>query len=327
MEYRQLGQTDMQVSVVAMGCWAIAGGDWWGPQDENDAITAIQTALDIGVNFFDSAEGYGGGTSEELLGKALGNRRSEAIIATKVSRAHLAAADVQTACENSLRRLNTDMIDVYQIHWPSRDIPFDETMTALQKLVEQGKVRSLAVSNFGPLDMEEMLALGRYEANQIAYNMLWRAAEVEIQPRCMEHTVSILPYGPLQQGVLAGKYATADEVPEPRARTRQFSSTRPGSNHNGPGCEEEMFAAVDVVRQVSQELDRPMSHVSLAWLLHQPAVTSVIAGARNPDQIRENALASDLQLSPEVLDRLDKATQPVKEKMGSNADMWGTNYR
>lgn len=327
MEYRKLGRTEMQVSVVSMGCWSIVGGDWWGPQDEAEAVAAIEQALDEGINFFDTAEGYGGGASEELLGRTLEGRRSDVIIATKVSRKNLAEMDVQTACENSLRRLRTDYIDVYQIHWPSRDVPFDETMRALQKLQEQGKVRALAVSNFGPQDMTEMLELGRFEANQIPYNLLWRAIEYEIQPVCVEHDISILPYSPLQQGLLAGKFASVEEVPASRARTRQFASERHNADHGEPGCEEEMFAALDEIRGISEALGRPMSHVALSWLLYQPAVTSVVAGARNPQQVTENAEAATLQLSPDILDRLDKATHEVKVKLGANADMWAVPSR
>ncbi len=327
MEYRKLGQTDMMVSVVSMGCWSIVAGDWWGSQDENDSVAAIQKALDEGVNFFDTAEGYGAGASEELLGRTLVGRRQAAIIATKVSRKNLAAVDVQTACENSLKRLRTDYIDVYAIHWPSRDVPFEETMQALQQLREQGKVRAIGVSNFGPQDMTDMLALGRFEANQVPYNLLWRAIEYEIQPKCVEHTVSILPYSPLQQGLLAGKFSAVDEVPASRARTRQFASHRHNADHGEGGCEDEMFAALDLIGTISEELDRPMSHVALSWLLHQPGVTSVVAGARNPRQVQENAQSVTLRLSADVLERLDKATQDVKVKMGANADMWLSDSR
>jgi myo-inositol catabolism protein IolS len=322
MEYRKLGQTDIDVSTVSMGCWAIVGGDWWGPQDEADALAAINTALEVGINFFDSAEGYGAGASEELLGRVLGSRRPEVIIATKVSRANLNADNVQAACERSLKRLQTDYIDLYQIHWPNPDIPYDETMTALQKLVEQGKVRILGVSNFGPQDMRDMLALGRYEANQIPYNLLWRAPEYEIQSVCVEEGISILPYSPLQQGLLADKFASADDVPDPRASTRQFSSARPRATHGEAGVETEMFAAISELRSLCAELGQPMARVALAWLLHQPAVTSVVAGARNPAQVRENAQAADVQLSPEMLQRLDQISQGVKVRLGSNMDMW-----
>ncbi|RMF76510.1 MAG: aldo/keto reductase [Chloroflexi bacterium] len=327
MQYRKLGQTDIDISVVSMGCWQIVGGDWWGAQDEADSLAAIDAALDVGINFFDTAEGYGAGGSEEVLGKALEARRDKAIVATKVSRANLAADDLRAACERSLRRLRTDYIDFYQIHWPSRDVPFEESMTVLQELKQQGKVRAIGVSNFGPQDMIDMLALGRYEGNQIPYNLLWRSPEYEIQPICVEHNISILPYSPLNQGLLTGKFASADEVPDSRARTRQFASDRADAGHGEPGCEEAMFAAIDELRTISDELERPMAHIALAWLLHQPAVDSVIAGARNPQQVIENAAAADLTLSDDMLKRLDEITAPVKTHLGSNVDMWASESR
>lgn len=321
MEYRQLGQTDISVSVIAMGLWTIAGGSMWGAQDEADSISAIHAALDSGINFFDTAEAYGSGYSEEVLGKALSGRREEAIIATKVSSG--AAADaVRKACEGSLRRLQTDYIDLYQIHWPSRDVPFEETLGALQALRDEGKIRVIGVSNFGVGDQAAMLEIGRYESNQLPYSLLWRAIEHGLQQQCVQHNISILPYSPLQHGLLAGKFATADDVPVGRARTRHFSTDRAQARHGGPGYETETFAALDAIRQISQEIDTPMVQVAVAWLLRQPGVTSVLAGARNPSQVRENAETASVELSQDVVDRLSQATGDLKTKLGPDPDMW-----
>lgn len=322
MQYRKLGRSDLNVSVLSVGMWAVADERIWGSQDEKDAIHAVHTALDLGVNLFDSAEGYGNGYSEQILGKALKGRREEAIIATKVGSNNLAHDDVIAACERSLKYLDTDYIDLYQIHWPGRDVPFDETMSALVKLREQGKIRVIGVSNFGKQDIPDMLEIERFESNQVPYNLLWRAIEYDIVPQCVENDIAILTYSPILQGLLAGKFATAADVPDERARTRHFSSEREMAHHGQPGAETETFAAIDAIRQISAELNQPMAQVSLAWLMHQPGVTSVIAGARNADQVRSNVQAADLQLDQATLDKLDQATVGLKEHFGTNPDMW-----
>lgn len=202
MEYREIAGTGMRVSVVAMGCWAIVGDSFWGPQEEKNAIAAIEMALDVNVNFFDTAEIYGDGYSESLLGKVLADHRSEVIISSKVSPHHLSADEVQKACERSLQRLNTDYIDLYQIHWPNRKVPIAETMEALERLRKQGKVRAVGVSNFGVEELSGAFAAGSCVTDQVAYNLIFRAIEYEIQQKCMENNIGILPYSPLAQGLL-----------------------------------------------------------------------------------------------------------------------------
>ena len=327
MQYRKLGKTDIKVSVVAMGCWVLAG-DWvWGAQSEDESIATIHTALDMGVNFYDTAEGYGDGKSESVLGKALTGHRHEAVIATKVSPNHLSRDKVQKACERSLRRLNTDYIDLYQIHWPNWDIPFAETMEALERLQEQGKVRAIGVSNFGVMDLSDLLAVGRCEINQLPYSLLGRAIEYEIVHKCVDNNVGILCYSPLAQGLLVGKFASVDDVPEERARTRHFSKDRPLTRHSEEGCETETFAAVEEIRRICARIDMPMAEVALAWLLAQQGVTSVLAGARRPEQIEQNVRAAAVELPAEIIDELNTATDIVKQKLGSNPDLWETDSR
>lgn len=317
-----LGRTDIAVSTIAMGCWALAGDTTWGRQEEADSIATVHTALDAGVNLFDTAEGYGGGDSEAVLGRALAGRRHEAVIATKVSRANLSAQEVQQACENSLRRLQSDYIDLYQIHWPSRSVPLEETMAALGRLREQGKVRAIGVCNFGVDDLAGLLATASVETDQLPYSLLWRAIEFEIQKKCLDEDLSILCYSPLSQGLLTGKFASPGQVPEGRAHVRLFSGDRPQARHGDAGCEAEAFAAIQRIRDICDGLGQPMTQVALAWLLHQPGVTSVIVGARRPEQIQNNARAADLALSLETLDRLAAATEEVKDCVGPNPDLW-----
>lgn len=327
MKYATLGKADIKVSVVAMGCWAIVGDATWGPQDESQAIAAIHTALDEGITLFDTAEGYGDGYSEALLGKALGVRRSRAVIASKASATSARAGNMKKACEQSLRRLCTDYIDLYQIHWPNREVPFAETWKALEELKEEGKIRAVGVCNFGPMDLLRMPSNPPCVSNQLPYSLLFRALEYDILPRCAETDISILCYSPLAQGLLTGKFKNADEVPVGRARTRHFSKSRPGTRHGTDGCEAETFAALGALRSVSTRIGRPMAECALAWLIHQSGVASVLAGARNPAQVRENAKAGDLVLSPSDISELSAATDLVKTALGPNPDMWQAESR
>lgn len=327
MKYTKLGKTDITVSVVAMGCWALGGGGVWGHQDDSESVGTVRAALEVGVNFFDTAEGYGKGYSEDVLGRALVGRRQETIIATKASRANLSAQSIQEACEASLKRLKTDYIDLYQIHWPNPSIPLAETVEALERLRDQGKIRAIGVSNFGVQNLTELLSIGRCETDQLPYNLLWRAIEYEIRQKCLDEDIGILSYSPLAQGLLTGKFSSPDAVPEGRARTRHFSKERPQVRHGEQGCEAETFVAIDSIRHVSQKLQEPMGKVALAWLLHQPGMASIIVGARHPDQIKQNVQAADLELSPEIVDELSQVTDEVKWKVGSNPDMWQSESR
>ena len=327
MRTRKLVKTDIAVSTIAMGCWALAGDATWGPQAEADSLATVHAALDAGVNLFDTAEGYGGGESEAVLGRALAGRRHEAVIATKVSRANLSAQEVQQACDNSLRRLQTDYIDLYQIHWPSRSVPMAETVEALQRLREQGKVRAIGVCNFGVDDLSDLLGVTWVETNQLPYSLLWRAIEFEIQKKCLDENLGILCYSPLSQGLLTGKFASPAQVPEGRARVRLFSGDRPQARHGEAGCEAEAFAAIRQIRDICEGIGQPMTQVALAWLLHQRGVTSVIVGARRPEQIQNNAQAAGLALSPETLAQLAAATEGVKACVGPNPDLWMTASR
>ena len=326
MEYRELGQTGMRVSVVAMGCWALAGDYTWGPQEEADSLAAVDAARAAGINFFDTAEAYGDGRSEEVLGRALAGHRQQAVIATKVSDSHLAPAEVAAACERSLRRLQTDYIDLYQIHWPSRQVPLGETLAALEKLREQGKVRAVGVCNFGPQDLGELVRAtppeggGRVMTNQVVYNLLFRAIEYEIKPRCVEAGVGILCYSPLAKGLLSGKFGRPDDVPLGRARTRHFAGSRPGTRHGQAGWEDEVFATIGILRSICAEAGLALPEAALAWALEQPGVVAVLAGARKPEQSMQNARAAELQLPAEVSAALTRATEALKEHLGPNAD-------
>jgi aryl-alcohol dehydrogenase-like predicted oxidoreductase len=323
VEYRKLGRSGVTVSAIAMGCWGI-GGDWtWGAQDQEVTNATVRGALDLGVNLYDNAEGYADGGSEVALGIALKGRRHEAIIATKVSDNHLAPSDVFAACEGSLGRLQTDYIDLYQLHWPSRAVPLVETLGALDELKREGKVREVGVCNFGVGDLSDLLALeppARAVTDQLPYGLLWRAIEDAILPRCRAAGLGVLAYTPLAQGLLTGKFRSADEVPEGRARTRHFAGSRPKSRHGEPGAEMETFEAIAAIRRICERAGLPMTQVAIAWVLAQPGVSSVLVGARRPEQIQENARAAEVKLDPGLVRELTAATEALKAKLGPNPD-------
>ena len=322
MQTTTLPRTDLEVSRVAMGCWALAGDMTWGPQDEAAGIAGIQAALDAGINFFDTAELYGNGISEAMLGKALCGMRDRAVIASKFGPEHASAGDVVASCERSLQFLQTDRIDLYQIHWPSRKVPWEETWRALEDLRDAGKIRYLAVSNFGNRDLKDLLRIGLPVSNQLPYSLITRMIEFDVLPHCIEQDIGVLCYSPLQHGLLTGKFRTADDVPEGRARSRHFSCRRRLTRHGEPGCEKQTFAAIDRLCRIGEELGRTPADVAMAWLLAQPGVSSVLVGIRSPEQARANAAAADLKLDEATLTALTEASEPVKQALGRNPDMW-----
>jgi aryl-alcohol dehydrogenase-like predicted oxidoreductase len=323
MRHQQLGRTNLNVSVVCQGTWSVATKDvFWDGQDKADSLAAIRAGLDAGVNFFDTAPAYGDGEAEEILGEALGSHRREVVVATKVAPTDLEPNKLRQSCERSLRALRSDYIDLYQIHWPSKALPLEPTWRTLEALQREGKIRHIGVSNFGTSFLGEVIPLGRVESNQLPYNLLWRAVEFEIQPLCAANKMSILCYSPLAQGLLTGKFSTADEVPEKRARTRLFSSTRKMTRHGEPGCETETFAALADIQALAGKHGVTMGHLALAWLLRQSGVTSVVVGARNAAQATDNAAVASLKLDDDLVARLSQITEPVKQIIGRNADPW-----
>lgn len=328
MKYRTLGNTDIKVSSVSFGCWAIVGGFNWGHQEKRDSIDALTAAYNSGVNFFDTAEGYGHGYSEQLIAEALGSKRDKIIIASKASPSHFTREKLCSACERSLRNLRTDWIDIYQLHWPNWELPVEETLSTLEDLKKEGKIRAYGVSNFGPKDLSECFKTDyKICSNQMAYNLLFRAVEYEVLPLCKQNNVSILCYSPIMQGLLTGKFYTMTDVPEDRQRTRHFSPVRPEVRHSEEGAEKETIEAVTKIRKIAEDCRISMAILSIAWLLHQPSVSTAIVGGRNAAQAEENVLASDVKIERETINRLSQATEEVKKKLGTNLDMWESDSR
>ncbi|MCK5327208.1 MAG: aldo/keto reductase [Candidatus Latescibacteria bacterium] len=319
MDYRKLGKSDLEVSRIGFGCWAMANDAQWGPIDEEEAIRAVHMAIAEGVNFFDTAEAYGNGHSEEVLGRALGGRRDQVLVATKVIGKHLGRDQVPKALEASLRRLGTDYVDLYQIHWPDRSVPFEETMEALSRLKAQGKIRTIGVSNFGVEDVATIAQYGAVDSNQVPYSLFWRAIEASIVDGCMKEDIGIICYSPLGQGLLTGKFKKRGDIPEGnRTRTRLYADEALAL----------AFPALEQLRALSKRLHATMAQVSLAWLLTRPGVTTVIAGAKNRSQFADNVGAARVHLEEDDLNALRALSQPLCDFLGDNPDMWGgSRYR
>ncbi|MEM7738387.1 MAG: aldo/keto reductase [Deinococcota bacterium] len=322
MNYTTLNHSDIRISTLALGCFAFAGGQTWGDQDEQDTVRTIECALEHGITFFDTAEGYGAGYSEEVLGRVLAGKRDQVVIATKVSPQNLRPSDLEAACVASLERLQTDYIDLYQIHWPNHDVPLAESVGKLEELKAKGMIRTIGISNFGERDFGELLELSTPVINQLPYNLLFRVIEHDIIPLAEKHKVGILPYSPIMQGLLTGKFTSADDVPEGRARTRHFTGSRPKAQHGEAGFEAETFQAIRQLDELATRMGVALTHLALAWVLHQTPVTAVLVGARTIEQLEHNIQAANLKLPTDVLQELDAITAPLKEGLGTNPDMW-----
>lgn len=350
MERVRLPGTDLEVSRVCLGTWQFSGTSdkkdvTWGAVEEAQAEATIHAALKAGINFFDTAEAYGGHQAERVLGRALassGVGRGGVVVASKFG-VHVGAdikpytaADMRQALSGTLEALQTDYVDLYQVHWHGNMRAAAELATALAEERQAGRIRHYSVCNFGARDLEEWMAVGgSATVNQVAYNLLWRAVEAEIVPKCQEHSMGLLCYSPLQQGLLSGKFTKAEQVPEGRRRTRHFAASSTNlSRHGEKGAEEATFAAIAALRDIAgalvdaslegqareNALQQTMVGISKAWLLSQPAVSCVIVGARTPEQA--NAAAQVPSVPEEVLRRCTEATEQLKEELGPNADMW-----
>ncbi|QEF99798.1 General stress protein 69 [Stieleria maiorica] len=331
MKYHSFPGTDLFVSQLCFGCWGITSDFHWGQRAEVESVDAMLAAVDAGVNFFDTAPMYGEGASETLLGKVVAenNLRDKLVIASKIRPDKMRPSDVVADCEESLARLQTDYLDLYQTHWTSPDVPIADTWGAMRELQTQGKVRHIGVCNAGVGDMGDLLPLQKPLTNQLPYNLIARMIEFEVQPRCVDEGIGILVYSPLMHGMLADKYKTAAEVPDGRARSRHFTTDRPKARHGEPGCEAETFAALDRIRAIAASVESSMAELALAWTIAKPGIVSIIAGARNADQARQNSGFLERTFPTETIDQLDQATEELKNALGSNPDLWdgGDNSR
>ncbi|MGI6139753.1 MAG: aldo/keto reductase [Candidatus Hydrogenedentales bacterium] len=322
MHYKTLGKSALKVSIISFGAWQIGDPEFWGDDNETDVDGVVGAAIDAGINLFDTAEIYGDGQSEEILGKALRGRRDKVYIASKASTDSCTPDKLRTACENSLRRLGVDHMDLYQVHWPFTAAPYEEIIPVLEKLQQEGKIREIGVSNFGPKNLKNWMKNGSAVSNQIGYNILFRAPEYEMIPACRRHNLGVLVYMPLMQGLLSGRYKDLDDIPMLRRRTRHFSALRDGTRHGEGGHESILQDTLDEIMDFSEAINIPMSVVSLCWVMAQPGISSVIIGARKTQQLLANLKAANLNIGPAAIAQLNEYSFRLKCVMGKNCDMW-----
>ena len=316
MQLRSLGSTGVKVSPLCLG--AMMFGEW-GNTDHDESIRIIHSALDAGINFVDTADVYSRGESEEIVGKALKGRRDHIVLATKV---HGTMGDdpnefgntrrwIVKEVDNSLRRLQTDWIDLYQIHRPEEDTNIDETLGALSDLVHQGKVRYIGSSTFPPSQIVEAQWVAerrgreRFVCEQPPYSMLARQVEADVLPTCKRYGMGVIPWSPLGGGWLSGRWRKGQEAPESTRANRlpqRYDLSLPGNQRK--------LDAVEELAKLAEELGISLIHLALAFVLRHPAVTAPIIGPRTMEQFESQVGAVDVELSDEVLDRIDEIVPP-----------------
>jgi len=309
-----LGRGNLRVPVISFGAWAVGGWLWGGPDDEA-AVRAMQRGIDLGVTCIDTAPVYGMGHSERVVGRAIAGRRDHVIVATKCGLRwdaedgqhyfdttdnegnprrifrNLRPESICHECEQSLKRLGVETIDLYQCHWPDPTTPIDDTMEALLSLQHEGKIREIGVSNFTPDLMRQCMKKGRIASNQPKYNALERDIEKEVLPFCRVNDIGILAYSPLAQGLLTGKVGPDRVFPENDLRSNKAMFS--------PENRRRVLDMLETARPVAEKYDATFGQLFLAWTVAQPGVTTALAGARNEAQVEENAHAGDIRLSEE----------------------------
>ena len=321
MIYREIGTSGIMASAIAFGAWAIGGGSWWGETDDAESVNALHAAIDSGINFIDTAPVYGFGRSEEVVGNAIAGKRDKVIIATKaglwwndergslffnhadgpVVRRSLRPDTIAIEIEDSLRRLKTDYIDLYQTHWQAvepENTPIEDTMAALLKLKDSGKIRAIGVSNCSPEQMDEYKKTGEISANQPRYSMLDRTIENELLPYCIKNKISILAYSPLEQGLLTGKITMESS----------FSKDEFRSNLNWmkPINRQKVINLLNSWDYLKNKYNCTTSQLVIAWTISQPGITFALCGARKVYQIEDNVKAADIILTDEDILQMRK---------------------
>ena len=312
MQTRRLGNSDMHLTPIGFGAWAIGGGGWafaWGAQDDSDSIAAIREAIDLGINWIDTAAVYGLGHSEEVVAKALEGVQRRPFVFTKCARVwdaagqigkRLKAASIRAECEASLRRLKVDVIDLYQIHWPEPEEDIEEGWQTVLKLKEEGKIRWAGVSNFSAEQMARVAKFGPITSLQPPYSLIRRDVEGSILPYCREHNIGVIAYSPMASGLLTGKM------------TRERIAALPPDDwrkEKNPNYREPLLSRhlqlVELLRTIGARHGKTPGEVAIAWVLRQPAVTGAIVGARRPGQLKELVGAAEWRLTPDEVNEIE----------------------
>ncbi len=310
MEMRPLGRTGVQVSAIALGAWQF-GRDAWEGIDDNESIRTIHAALDAGINLIDTALGYGKGYSEQIVGKAVKGRRDEVLIASKCG-AH--PEQIKKTVDEALQRLQTEVIDIYQVHYPSPRIPIAETIGAMKEIQEAGKIRWIGVSNFSLEQMQQAVGTARIETCQPPFNVFWRQIDNDVLPFCVEQEIAVLPYSPLAQGLLAGRFRTRADIPNDiRAKNKLMAE----------GVFEKCLEVVKLMEEIAQRHGKTVAQVAINWTANFPGITAPIVGARRPAQVLENVGGVGWRLSEEEMELISERGLEVSKLLDYSTNMWG----
>jgi aryl-alcohol dehydrogenase-like predicted oxidoreductase len=311
MVTKRLGNSDLEITPMGVGAWAMGGGGWkfsWGPQDDTESIAAIHAALDAGVNWIDTAAIYGLGHSEEVVAQALAGRTNRPYVFTKCERVwnekreispRLKADSVRRECEASLKRLKVDTIDLYQIHWPEPDADVEEGWTTLNKLREEGKLRWIGVSNFNPSQMERCRRIAPVTSLQPPYSAVSPEVERETLPYCQQHGIGVIAYSPMKSGLLTGKMTrerVAALAPDD-FRRNALAFQKPNLSRN--------LELAELMKRIGARHGQPAGVVAIAWTLRHPAITAAIVGMRSAAQAQEVLGALEFRLSAEEIAEID----------------------
>jgi aryl-alcohol dehydrogenase-like predicted oxidoreductase len=324
-----------------MGCWAFGGGEYWGDQNQDEVNQLVHRAFELGINYFDTAETYNEGRSEESLGLAIkGLPRNDIIIGTKISPPNAYPNTLVENCEASLRRLGVEYIDLYMLHWPiniqsirhftdneeviNNPPIISDVVETLNKLQNQGKICYIGVSNFGVLRLKEILNFTNgIVVNELPYSLLTRAIEYEILPYCQNQRIGIIGYMALLQGILADIYPTLNDVPAWQRRTRHFNANDCKlCRHGEEGAEEETYQALVDIRKIAGEHGMTMPEIALKWAMADSKITCTIVGSRNQKELEVNIKNANEPLAEGIVEKLNKITQPLTEKLGKSFDYY-----
>jgi len=312
MKTRQFGNTDMHITPIGFGTWALGGGGWafgWGPQDDEQSIAAIHRALDLGINWIDTAAVYGLGHSEEIVARALKDRSERPYVFTKCSRvwdengeisSSLKAQSIRRECEDSLRRLQVDVIDLYQVHWPMPESELEEGWETMAQLKDEGKVRYIGACNFNVEQMRRAMRIAPISTLQPPYSLVKPGVEEEILPFCEEQEIGVIVYSPMMSGLLSGSMTRERiaKLPDDDWRKRDSEFQEPRLSHT--------LALVEQLQEIGYMHSRSPGEVAIAWTLHNPAVTAAIVGARRPEQVDSIIGAAEFRLTEAEFDQIEE---------------------
>lgn len=311
---RTIGTIPKESTTLGLGCWAF-GGSGWGSQEDNDSRGAINTALEASINHLDTAQGYGDGRSEKIVGEFMPQHRDKVFLATKMFPSSTPTREEATAAvETSLGRLQTDSIDLFYIHWPKAGVDLRPLVEGLEDARGEGKIRGIGVSNFSVEQLNQVMQAGTIDAHQVGYSLFWRFPEKDVIPFCEQHGIATISYSSIAQGILTGKFGPEPKFPE--------GDQRAGNVLFDPAVYPHLHAGVEQLKRLSQECGHSLLSLAIQWCAAQPGIASVLVGARNGDQVRMNVEAMESEVPADILQRMTAISDEVHQKIPDTGNIF-----